>query len=411
MAFLKSFTEDYNAVDSGEGGGQAVTVWIGSGRDQAQLLRSMIDSMFTPETGIEIDLQLVNPAVVMPATLAGKGPDVALSMPDIINFAMRGAVQDLTAFPDFGEVRSQFMDSAFTGFTYRNGIYALPETQSFPMLFYRKDILDNLGLEVPDTWEDMYRIIPELQKNNMELALPFTIVFETMLYQAGGAYYQGDGIATDLDSPAGIETFRKWTELYTNYKLPLEFDFINRFRTGEMPIGIADYTTYNFLKIFAPEIRGQWDFTPLPGTKQADGTIRRDALTTATGTVIFNNSDRKEAAWTFLKWWTGAEAQATFGREMEAILGESARYAAANLEAIRMLPWSSREYRSLMDQFEWIRGRPAVPGGYSLDRHLNNAFYEVYNDGSEPRETLENYVRTINEEITIKRKEFNLPTK
>lgn len=411
MAFLKSFTEDYNAVDSGEGGGQAVTVWIGSGRDQAQLLRSMIDSMFTPETGIEIDLQLVNPAVVMPATLAGKGPDVALSMPDIINFAMRGAVQDLTAFPDFGEVRSQFMDSAFTGFTYRNGIYALPETQSFPMLFYRKDILDNLGLEVPDTWEDMYRIIPELQKNNMELALPFTIVFETMLYQAGGAYYQGDGIATDLDSPVGIETFRKWTELYTNYKLPLEFDFINRFRTGEMPIGIADYTTYNFLKIFAPEIRGQWDFTPLPGTKQADGTIRRDALTTATGTVIFNNSNRKEAAWTFLKWWTGAEAQATFGREMEAILGESARYAAANLEALRMLPWSSREYRSLMDQFEWIRGRPAVPGGYSLDRHLNNAFYEVYNDGSEPRETLENYVRTINEEITIKRKEFNLPTK
>ncbi|MEF2243712.1 extracellular solute-binding protein [Paenibacillus sp. IITD108] len=410
MSFVRSFTEDYNYTPDIDRIGEEITVWISSGRDQAQLLRSMIDNSFTPQTGIHVNLQLVHEAVVLPATLAGKGPDIALAQSDVINFAIRGALQDLTVFADFEDVRSRFFNSAFAGFTFQEGIFAVPETQTYPMLFYRQDILNELGLEVPQTWTDMYSIIPELQKRNMELALPHTTVFEGMLYQSGGQFYQADGIATDIDSSVGIETFRRWTELYTNYKLPLEFDFINRFRTGEMPLGIADYTTYNFLTVFAPEIRGQWSFAPLPGKEQADGTIRREALSSATGTIMFSRTENKEAAWTFMKWWTDTEAQLMFGREMEAILGESARYAAAGIETIRRLPWSAKELEKLMTQMNDVIGRPAVPGGYSFDRHLNNAFYEVYNTGSDPRETIENYARTINQEITIKRQEFNLET-
>lgn len=411
MSFASSFTEDYSSVSTEGEEAEAITVWIAAGRDQAQLLRSMIDNDFTPQTGIQVNLELVNPEVVLPATLAGKGPDVALTQADVVNFAMRNALQDLSEFKDFPEIQARFMDSAFVSFSYQDGVYAIPETQSFPMLFYREDILEQLGLEVPDTWEDMYRIIPELQKHNMNLAMTTNIVFETMLYQNGGQYYEGDGIATGLDSEVGIETFRKWTELYSNYKLPIEFDFINRFRTGEMPIGIADYTQYNFLTVFAPEIRGEWNFAPLPGVRREDGTVSHETLSTTVGTIMFQDAENKEASWEFIKWWTDAEAQLTFGREMEAILGESARYAAANLETLQQLPWSAREMDQLMSQLKWVVGRPQVPGGYSLDRHINNAFYEVYTDGSEPRETIENYARTINQEITIKRQEFGLPTK
>jgi len=407
-SFFKSFSEEYNYTETNDSK-EAITVWMASGRDQVQLLRSLIDNSFTPQTGIEVNLQLVNPSVVLPATLAGQGPDIALTQSKVVDFAMRNALYDVSQFPDFEEVKARFFDSAFVSFTYQDGIYAIPETQTFPMLFYREDILHQLGLEVPKTWEDMYHIIPELKKNNMDLAMPNTIVFETMLYQNGGQYYKGDGIATDLDSPQAIETFRKWTELYTNYKLPLEFDFINRFRTGEMPLGIADYTQYNYLQVFAPEIRGQWNFAPLPGIVTEDGTTRHDTLSTTTGTVMFADAKNKDAAWEFIKWWTDTEAQVNFGREMEAILGESARYAAANIEALQQLPWSGREKNQLLEQFKHVQGRPEVPGGYSLDRHIVNAFYEVYRDGEEARETLENYVRTINQEITIKREEFDLP--
>lgn len=411
LSFWYSFSEDFNSVGNGSVNSDAINVWIASGRDQAQLLQTMIDNYFTPTTGIEVDLQLVNPAVLLPATLAGKGPDVSISTGEVINFAMRNALQDLSELPGFEKVKQRFMESAFVGFTYRGGVYAIPETQSFPMLFYRKDILEQLKLSPPDTWKDLYHIIPELQKHNMEIGMESMLVFEMLLYQNGGKYYQRDGIATDLGSSIGVDAFRKWTELYTNYKLPLIFDFLNRFRTGEMPLGISDYTTYNFLTVFAPEIRGQWDFMPIPGMLDPDGIVHREALTTSVGAVMFEDAKNKKAAWAFIDWWTDAEAQATFGREMEAILGESGRYAAANVEALKKLPWAAEDYNSLLQQFQWVEGRPDVPGGYSLTRHVTNAFYEVYNNGSDPRETLENYVRTINEEITIKRKEFHLPTK
>jgi len=409
LSFWYSFTENYNNVGSGYKD-DAVTVWVNGGRDQAQLIRSMIDNSFTPQTGIKVDLQLVDAKVLLPSTLAGKGPDVALSSGDIVNFAMRNAVEDLSKYPGFDKVKQRFMDSAFVGFTYQNGIYAIPEKQSFPMLFYRKDIFDELKLKVPDTWKDLYHVIPELQKHHMQIGMTPTPVFEMLLYQNGGQYYKKDGIATDLNSPIGIEAFKKWTELYNNYKLPAEFDFVNRFRTGDMPLGIADYTTYNTMTIFAPEIRGQWGFAPIPGVLREDGQIHREALSTSTGTVMFKHAKNKDAAWKFIDWWTDTEAQATFGRELEALLGESGRYAAANKEAMKQLPWSAKEYNTLLSQWQWIRGMPDVPGGYSLTRHLNNAYYGVVTSKRDARETLLDYVRTINEEITIKRKEFKLPT-
>ena len=41
--------------------------------------------------------------------------------------------------------------------------YGLPETQGFPMMFVRIDILADLGLEVPRTWDDVMSTIPTLQ--------------------------------------------------------------------------------------------------------------------------------------------------------------------------------------------------------------------------------------------------------
>ena len=408
-SFWYSFTEDYGVASTSNK--PDITVWVTGGRDQAQLIRTLIDSNFTVDTGIQVDLQLVNETVLLPATLAGKGPDVAVATANVIDYAMRNALVDMTDYPNFKEVYGRFHDSAFASFTYQGGVYAIPEQQMFPMLFYRKDILQELNMSVPDTWEEMMTLIPELQKRNMQLGLMQNTAFDTLLYQLGGSYYEGDGIATALGKPEGMEAFRRWTELYTHYKLPREFEFVNRFRTGEMPLGISDYTTFNMLAVFAPEIRGDWGFAQLPGTKGADGVVHRESLSTATGSIMFKKTKNKEAAWKFIDWWTSAETQSSYGRELESLLGESGRYQAANVEALQRLPWSAKEAAMLEKQWKWIVGKPAVPGSYSFDRHVQNAFFEVFNNSSDVRETLEEYVRIINQELTIKRKEFNLPVR
>jgi len=121
------------------------------------------------------------------------------------------------------------------------------------------------------------------------------------------------------------------------------------------------------------------------------------------------NEKVKNNAWEFVRWWVSSEAQVRFGREMESVLGASARYQTANQEALRQLAWSNAQLKILEEQMSHTRGFPEIAGGYSTTRHITNAIRRVINTKEDPRETLLNYARTINEEIRIKRREFNLP--
>lgn len=426
-AFIASYTEDYDNIGSTAEHGElqeSITVWLTTGRDQAQILKGLIDDTFTPETGISVNLRLVPPEILLPATLANEGPDLALQMGEDVpvNYAMRSASADLSVFPDYEEVATRFRESAITPFNYDGGVYALPETQMFPVMFYRKDILEELELTVPETWDDVYSMISVLQRNNLEFFLPIddplaqnnTLLipnraFSMILFQNGGEFYAEDQKSSALDEEISIDSFNKWTQFYTNYKFPLMADFPNRLRVGEMPIGIANYDTYNMLTVLAPEIRGLWEFTTVPGTEMADGSINHEVPSYSTAAMMLRNAENKEAGWEFLKWWTEKETQINFGREMESILGEAARYPTANIEALEELPWPIEDYNNLDAQWEWVRGIPQVPGGYFTGRHLDNAFRRVVNANENPREALQDYVRYINDEIEVKRREFDLP--
>ena len=416
-SFFYSFIEDYSFIGNTDKTGEVITVWMGGGRDQAQVVKAMIDDSFTPNTGIQVNLRLIDPnAVLLQAIVAGQGPDVALGIPKStpVNFAIRNAVQDLSGFEGFSEVVERFRESSLTPYKFQNGVYALPETETYNMMFYRKDILEELNIAIPQTWEDVFKLVPTLQKRHLEFALPDPtktpgdISFATFLYQNDGQFYKNNGVASDLDSEQAMKAFKMWTEFYTNYKLPKEFDMPSRFRRGELPLAISDYTLYNTLSVSAPEIRGLWDFAPIPGVKKADGTIRRETSNGSSSCIMVKLSNKKQSAWEFMKWWTSKDAQMRFGREMESILGASARHPSANKEALSELPWPTRHFRNLIEQGKWVKGIPEVPGGYFTPRHVDNAFRKVILNGDNPRETLLDYINYINEEIALKRQEFGL---
>lgn len=418
-SLVASYTEDYDSIGNVEKKQESIDVWITTGRDQAQVIKALIDDTFTPESNISVQLRLVPAGILLPATLSGEGPDVAMQIGEDVpvNYAMRSAAADLKKFPDFDEISSRFRDSAMTPYKYNGGVYALPEQQTFPMMFYRKDILAELGLTPPETWQDIYNMISVLQKHNMQFYLPVdasaTIVpnatFSMLLYQNGGEFYRDNDTKSALDSEISMEMFKKWTQFYTSYKYPLIADFPNRFRVGEMPIGIADYTTYNMLTVMAPEIKGLWDFTVVPGSELKDGSTNHTVASHTTAVLMLENSENKNAAWEFMKWWTSKDIQISYGREMEGLMGEAARYPTANIQALEELPWPVKDYKNLESQWQWVKGIPQVPGGYFTGRHLDNAFRKVVNASENPREALSDYIIYINDEISIKRKEFHLP--
>ncbi len=420
---IASYTVDYNSLGDKfeEGSGEdLIEVWIVTGRDQSTVLKTMVDDTFTKNTGIRVNVKLVAAETLLTAVVAGNGPDVVLSLGSWfpVNYAMRNAVEDLTQFPDFEQVIEPFYPSALTALRYNDGVYALPETQEFSLLFYREDVLEELGLTPPDTWEELIGMLPTIQGNNLSVGVPYpditTVdmsVLTSMIYQQGGAIYNDEATRTTIDDERGVAAFKLYTSLYNDYGLATVYDFVSRFRSGEMPMGVASYSTYNTLVVSAPEIRGLWDFTLFPGTMRQDGTFDRTVHSQGLCCMMIATQDEniKKNAWEFMKWWVSEEAQVRFGREIESVLGSSARYATANRKALEKIGWSSKQYAVLSEQMAHTRGFREIAGGYSTTRHMTNAIRRVINDKDDARETLLTYAKTINEEIRIKRREFDLP--
>ena len=409
-----SFVIDYNQIGNvTQGDTRSITLWVGSGRDQANVIKSLVDKTFTNQTGISVNVMIVDMGTLLQATLAGQGPDVAIQVGNDLpmNYGLRNAVADLSQFDDLSEVVSRFNKSAMEAFQFDGATYGLPETQTFPMMFYRKDILKELGLEVPKTWDEVKVVMTVLSKNQMEIGmLPGENIFAMILYQNGGSYYNEDASRSALDSDAAINAFKEYCEFYTDYKLDQATVVDERFRLGECPIIISDYTLYNNLQVSAPDIKGLWGMAPVPGVLREDGTIDNTVGSTGAACIMMEDNADTAASWEFLKWWTSAQTQIDYGREMESLMGSAARIATANLEAFEALPWPNTEREALMEQFSQVRGIPQVPGGYFSWRNVNNAFYRVttLTNSVSPREELMDKVLLINSEIDYKRKEFGL---
>ena len=144
-----------------------------------------------------------------------------------------------------------------------------------------------------------------------------------------------------------------------------------------MPLGIASYNMYNTLRVASPEIDGLWEMTPVPGKRMPDGTIRRTEAANGTASLIFKNTAHLEASWKFIRWWTSAEAQTRYAKDMEAVLGLSGRQSPANIEALQSLSWTNRECQALLEQMNQIEEIPAPVGGYYLIRNIENAFTDT----------------------------------
>lgn len=425
-SFAASYVVDYNSVgDVYDSKDEVVKVWVLTGRDQGTIIKSMVDDTFTPQSGVKVNVEIVSPNALLSAVVAGKGPNVVLSVgaDQPVNYALRHAAEDLTQFADCSQVLESFTPSSYTQYQLEDGIYAIPETQSFNVMFYRKDVLEELGLGIPQTWKELIEMLPTIQGNNMSVGIPAPTgntatpdisMYFTLLYQYGGDLYNPEGTATVVDSEAGVSAISDYTKYFTDYGIPTVYDFVSRFRSGEMPIGIISYTTYNTLVVSAPEIRGLWEFTLIPGIEKTDENgntyIDRTDFISGTATMMIRTEDEttRNNAWEFMKWWGGADAQVRFGREMEALLGSSARYATANVDAFARLAWSADDIEVLQTQWEQTRGVREVPGGYYTGRHINNAIRKIINEKEDPRETILDYSITIDEEIKKKRIEFGM---
>lgn len=385
-----------------------LTVWVSLGRDQIQVIKDMTDHGYTASTGKKVEFSLVQQGVTE-AILAGTSPDVVLfsDNQEIVNLAMRGALEPLDECEGFDLLREECQSQSFLPYEYREETYGVPLTQVFPMMFVRTDIFEELGILPPATWEELYAVIPVIQRKNMQVGIPSSDqTFGTMLWQQGQGYYNEERTATAFQNQTAVDVFTGYARLFTDYDLPVTYDFFNRFRSGEMPLAIADYTEYNRLLLAATELSEKWAMYPVPGTLRESGVDHSVLASSGQGGYVLKDSDKRDEAVEFLMWFAQAEQQAEYAKRSEALLGAMGRYAPANQEAFSYLPWLPQEQELIRAQWQEVKENPQMPGSYYTKRNLANAFRAVVYDGANTREALLKYAGEIDRELERKAEEY-----
>lgn len=401
--------------------GDVLNVWMMWGRDHVNELQLLANERFTPEHGVRVNVNLVQqPDLLVLAGAADILPDVALGVPGSMPYdlALRGAAMNLLELPGAEERIASYHPGSLLPFRHEEGVYALPETMQFKVLFYRKDILAALGLAVPDTWDDVYAMLPTLLQNRYNFFVD-PKDFATIFYQRGVELYEADGLGNALHRPEAYDAFRAWTDLFQVYGLEKSVQsFYNQFRRGTLPIGIADFNQFLQLTVAAPELRGLWDIAPIPGIASDAGVVERwsggvsESAPAAgggmTSIMMFRDADprKRDLSWAFVKWYTSTEIQTEFGLNLESFNGEQFRWNTANVEAFARMPWKPEQLDVLLEQWKWYKDLPLVPGGYMTARELHFAWIRTVLDGESPRTALEDAAREIDLELTRKQLEF-----
>ena len=411
------FGQSYSASNTNA---DHIQVWVNRPRQYVEIMQKLIDDKFTPETGIEVDLCLMTDAnKLVLANASGDTPDIATGINYSIPFELgiRGALVDLTQFDDYREVFSRYSEGLLLSCVIDDGFIALPETMNFYLTFYRTDILEKLGLEVPDTMDELIAMLPDLQMRGLNVYYPTAAMLvmrnfhgtTPIVFQTGGTLYGETALDLEIGSEDTIKGFTTLTELFTIYDLPVDIpNFYQHFRNGDLPIGIADFNSYNLILNAAPEIANSWDVALVPGiVDEETGNINRYMSGGAESTVMFkSDEEREDRAWEFMKWWSSTEIQAEFGQMLQIMYGDEYIWPTANLEAFAQLPYPTAHKEIIIEQASNIMEAPRLLGSYMLERELSNAFNDIVVNGETLRARLDEVIKTVNRETERKLEEF-----
>ena len=303
-------------------------MWVNRPRQYVDLIQTLADETFTRQTGIPVKMSIMpqeNKLVL--ANAAGTAPDVALGVSTNMPYelAIRNALKDLRSFPDFDSFIRVYTPGSLLSYIINESVYAIPETQDFWVTFYRRDIMQSLGLPVPKTWTEVVEMLPNLQRVGMNYNTPLSsgagfkgyLATAPYIFNFNGQLYSPDGFSTGLGSEESIAAIRFMAQSFTLYGMPLTTaSFYNSFRYGTTPVGVSNFTDYIKLVTAAPELNGLWGIDLYPATVLPDGRENRWATGSAQAAIMFGNSDKPNESWQFMKWWMSTETQTDFQEQL-----------------------------------------------------------------------------------------------
>ena len=415
--FFISFTYDYSGKTVKD---DTLEIWVARSRQYVDLMQELVDnSDFKEQTGYNVKFVILSDESKLILSNAARiSPDGVMGISNWLPYEMgiRDLTVDLTQFEDYGDVINRFSTGAMISLIADEKGLALPETQDFYVMYYRKDICEEYGFELPNTWSEVTGLLPRMQRNGFNFYIPLStstssksiMTTAPFIYQYGGNLFSDDGLKTTIDEEDSLQGIKMMTELFTIYGLESQVaNFFNSFRNGSLPIGVSTFDTYVKLTLSAPELTGKWDIALAPGVER-DGVINRWQTGSAQSMCLIDKGDKKnQAGWELLKWWSSKDVQSEFAKRLSLQFGKGYIWNSANLEAFKeSIIFTDAEKDTILEQWKYMREIPRVPGWYMLERELSNAWNNIVLNSKNTRATIEDAVDLINKELTRKLKEF-----
>lgn len=257
------------------------------------------------------------------------GPDVAQMTYDAIpNFVLTGALADITAHgaEDVSEI---FLPGVLSLVRFGDGVYGVPQDFGPGVMYYRQDVFEEAGIEVPATWNEFRAAGEAIRAADPERYISF---IDPALYDAAymglwqleaGPWTVRDGteVVLDLDSDAATLWADYWTDLNQN-DLVIESvmgsdEWFRQLGGGQIAAWVVGAWGLQALIGVLPDNEGLWRVAPQPVWNEGDvGTSQFGG----SAVVVLEQSDRKDAAVTFAMWLNGSEAGVQSLRDDQGLL-------------------------------------------------------------------------------------------
>ncbi|QPZ38297.1 ABC transporter substrate-binding protein [Paramicrobacterium chengjingii] len=284
-------------------------------------------SQFEEESGIKVNVQTfaeqqARDRILLNLQSKSSSMDVFMTLPsrEGPQFSDAGYYQPLDDYlaeaPDSYKV-DDFSPSAIDGMKDADGqVIAVPINIEGPVLYYRTDVFEELGLEVPETIEDVLaasKVIKEkgditpITLRGAAAAIAFD--FGPFFHGEGLEWTKEDGTA-NFDQPGAIKAIDEYATLARDFgpKGVINYSFTessNLFAQGKVAMSLESSNELN--SVFDEEKSTVSDSVGV--AKMPAGSVEAAPTALSWGVTMSPFSEKKDAAWQFLQWATSPETQ------------------------------------------------------------------------------------------------------
>jgi len=271
---------------------------------------------------------------ILASVMAGDTPVIAQAYETWTSQLIRGdALVPLDSLMelDSREITERWNDDFYPVFqrnnTYDGRIYSFPFNKSVQALYYNVELMDDLGLQPPETWEEYRMVLSTLTiDGNHDGDLlddcdrwgtafnPSVGMFENLLLQRGGSLLSHDSTKTAFSSQEGIDALQLMIDLiYTDGSARISSGYTHQNDFADGRVGIIQGSTVSLAfmgqTIERMKENGEEVFTlgiaPLPSD------VEQAVIIAGTNVILFKSDPaRVEAGWEFIKWFTEPRQQA-----------------------------------------------------------------------------------------------------